>query len=168
MSTSVLVAYATRYGSTEEVAAQVAATLRECGYAVDLRRARDVRTIEGYDAIVLGAALYIYRWHRDARRFLSRHRCALLDLPVAVFALGPIQDEDEQWEDARSQLDEQLAKFAWFTPVTVEMFGGKFDPAKLPFPINRFAGSEPSSDIRDWETIRAWANGLPEKIGGSA
>ena len=165
MTDPILVAYATRYGSTEEVAEQVAATLRECGHAVDLKRAREVRTVEGYGAVVLGAALYIYRWHRDARRFLSRHRQALADRPVVVFALGPVQDEEEQFQDARSQLDKQLAKFPWFTPVAVEMFGGKFDPAKLPFPLNRFAGSEPASDIRDWEAIRAWANELPAVLG---
>jgi menaquinone-dependent protoporphyrinogen oxidase len=165
MRDRILVAYATRYGSTKEVAEQVAATLRECGYAVDLRQAQEVRTLGGYGAVVLGAALYMYRWHRHARRFLSRHRQALVERPVAVFALGPVQDEEEQWEDARSQLDKQLAKFPWFTPVAVEMFGGKFDPADLPFPINRMAGNEPVSDIRDWEAIRAWANELPGKLG---
>jgi menaquinone-dependent protoporphyrinogen oxidase len=84
---------------------------------------------------------------------------------VAVFALGPTQDEEEQWQDARSQLDAQLAKFPWFKPVTVEMFGGKFDPAKLPFPINRMAGNEPASDVRDWEAIRAWVRDLPALLG---
>jgi menaquinone-dependent protoporphyrinogen oxidase len=166
MTDPVLVAYATRYGSTQEVAEQVATTLREGGHTVDLQRARDVRTLEGYGAVVLGAALYMYRWHRDARRFLSRHRQALVDRPVAVFALGPVEDKEEQFQDARRQLDKALAKFPWFTPVTVAVFGGKFDPAKLPFPINRFAGSEPASDIRDWESIRAWTKGLPEKLRG--
>jgi menaquinone-dependent protoporphyrinogen oxidase len=160
-----LVAYATRYGSTEEVAEHIAAMLRESGFSVDLQRLREVRTLEGYGAVVMGAALYIYRWHRHARRFLSRHRRALLDRPVAVFALGPTQDEEEQWQDARSQLDAQLAKFPWFKPVTVEMFGGKFDPAKLPFPINRMAGNEPASDVRDWEAIRAWVRDLPALLG---
>ena len=164
MSDSILVAYATRYGSTQEVAEQIAATLCECGLQVDLRPAREVRTLDEYDAVVLGAALYIYRWHRDARRFLSRHRKALLDRRVAVFALGPTQDEEEQFQDARSQLDKALASFPWFSPTTVEVFGGKFDPAKLPFPINRFAGGEPASDIRDWDAIRAWARDLPEKL----
>jgi menaquinone-dependent protoporphyrinogen oxidase len=164
MSASVLVAYATRYGSTQEVAEAIADTLREQGLAVDTLPARDVRSLAGYSAVVLGAALYIYRWHRDARRFLSRHRQALVDRPVAVFALGPVQDEEEQFQDARSQLNKQLAKFPWFTPVAVEVFGGKFDPAKLPFPINRFAGQEPASDIRDWAAIRAWATDLAAKL----
>jgi menaquinone-dependent protoporphyrinogen oxidase len=161
MTDAILVAYASRYGSTQEVAEQVAAKLREGGYSVDLRRAREVRTLEGYGPVVLGAALYISRWHRDARRFLSRHRHALVERPVAIFSLGPTRDEEGQFQDAQEQLDKELAKFPWFTPLAVEMFGGRFDPAKLPFPINRFAANEPASDIRDWEAIRAWAKELP-------
>jgi menaquinone-dependent protoporphyrinogen oxidase len=88
MSTAVLVAYATRYGSTQEVAEAVAATLREGGLEVDLQPMREVGTLTGYSAVVLGAPLYMFRWHKDALRFLSRHRQALAGRPVAVFALG--------------------------------------------------------------------------------
>ena len=167
MSASVLVGYATRYGSTQEVAEAVAETLRERGLGVDIQPMREVRTLEGYDAVVLGAALYMFRWHKDARRFLSRHRKALAQLPVAVFALGPVHDpyDEEEWQDSRAQLDKELAKFPWFAPVAKEVLGGKFDPEKLRFPINLFAGSEPASDIRDWEAIRAWASDLASKLG---
>jgi len=162
MSASVLVAYATRYGSTQEVAEAVAATLRECGLAVDIRPMREVRTLAGYSAVVLGAPLYMFRWHKDARRFLSRHREALTERPVAVFALGPTHDpyDEKEWQDSRAQLDKELAKFPWLTPVALEMFGGKYDPTKLPFPINLLAGEEPASDLRDWTAIRAWAADL--------
>ena len=166
MSASVLVGYATRYGSTQEVAEAVAETLRERGLGVDIQPMREVRTLEGYGAVVLGAALYMFRWHKDARRFLSRHRKALTQLPVAVFALGPVHDpyDEEEWQNSRAQLDKELAKFPWFAPVAKQVFGGKFDPEKLRFPINLFAGSEPASDIRDWEAIRAWASDLASKL----
>jgi menaquinone-dependent protoporphyrinogen oxidase len=166
MSSSILVGYATRYGSTQEVAEAVAATLRECGLEVDIKLLREVRTLAGYSAAVLGASLYMYRWHKDARRFLSRHRQALTERPVAVFALGPTHDpyDEQEWQDSRAQLDKDLAKFPWFTPVALEMFGGKYDPDKLPFPINLLAGQEPASDLRDWEAIRAWASNLATKL----
>jgi menaquinone-dependent protoporphyrinogen oxidase len=90
MSDSTLVAYATSYGSTREVAEAVAATLREHGLEVDIQPMRQVRTLAGYSAVVLGAPLYMFRWHKDARRFLSRNRQALTELPVAIFALGPL------------------------------------------------------------------------------
>jgi menaquinone-dependent protoporphyrinogen oxidase len=162
MSTLVLVGYATRYGSTQEVAEAVAATLRESGLEVDLQPMRQVRTLAGYSAVVLGAPLYMFRWHKDALRFLSRHRKALTERPVAVFALGPTHDpyDEKEWQDSRAQLDKELSKFPWLIPVALEMFGGKFDPAKLRFPINLLAGKEPASDIRDWTATRAWADSI--------
>jgi menaquinone-dependent protoporphyrinogen oxidase len=168
MSNTVLVGYATRYGSTQEVAEAVAAAMRESGLAVEVKPVRDVRSLEGYGAVVLGAALYMYRWHKDARRFLSRHREALMERPVALFALGPVHDphDEEEWENSRAQLDKELVKFPWLTPVAVELFGGRFDPQKLGGPIKWFAGAEPASDARDWEAIRAWARAVAGKLEG--
>jgi len=166
MPTKVLVGYATRYGSTREIAEAIAATLRDGGLAVELLPVREVRTLAGYSSVVLGAPLYMFRWHKDARRFLSRHRQALTERPVAVFALGPVHDpyDEQEWQDSHAQLDKELAKFPWFTPVALEMFGGKYDPEKLRFPINLFAGKEPASDLRDWPAIRAWASNLAAKL----
>jgi len=162
MSPLVLVGYATRYGSTQEVAEAVAATLRECGLEVDIEPMRKVRTLAGYSAVVLGAPLFMFRWHEDALRFLSRHREALTERPVAVFALGPVHDpyDEDEWQSSHDQLDKELAKYPWLTPVALEMFGGKYDPAKLRFPVNLLAGKESASDLRDWAAIRAWAGDL--------
>ena len=166
MTTSVLVGYATRYGSTQEVAEAVAATLRECRLAVDIQLIREVRTLAGYSAVVIGAPLFMFHWHKDALNFLSRYRKDLTERSVAVFALGPVHDpyDEKEWQDSNAQLDKELAKFPWLKPVTKEMFGGKYDPAKLRFPLKLFAGEEPASDIRDWNAIRAWASSLAAKL----
>ena len=162
MSASVLVAYATRYGSTQEVAEAVAATLRERGLAVDIGPMREVRTLDQYRAIVLGAPLYMFHWHKDALNFLARHRAALTARPVAIFALGPFHADEKEFQGSREQLEKELAKFPWLTPVAIEIFGGKFDPEKLTFPHNLVPAlkNTPASDIRDWTAIRAWANDL--------
>jgi menaquinone-dependent protoporphyrinogen oxidase len=162
MSTSVLVAYATRYGSTQEVAGAIAAALREGGLAVDCRPLKEVKTLEGYTAVVVGAPLYMFHWHKDAKSFLSRHRQALMARPVAVFAMGPLKNEAKDWQDVRAQLDKELAGFPWLAPVAAEVFGGKHDPAKLTFPHNLIPALKqmPACDIRDWTAIRGWAIGL--------
>lgn len=162
MPSLILVGYATRYGSTQEVAEAVAATLRECELEVDIQPMRKVRTLAGYSAVLLGAPLFMFRWHKDALGFLSRHREALIERPVAVFALGPTHDpyDEKEWQASHDQLDKELSKFPWLTPVALEMFGGKYDPTKLRFPINVLAGKVPASDLRDWEAIRAWATDL--------
>lgn len=162
MSAPILVGYATRYGSTREVAQAIAATLAEGGFPVDTLPLREVRTLTGYRAVVLGAPLYMFHWPKDALDFLSRHHKALLERPVAVFVLGPVHDphDEAEWQDSRRQLDKELAEFPWFRPVAIEIFGGKYDPVKLGFPLKMFAGKEPASDIRDWTAIRHWAESL--------
>ncbi|HOW14026.1 flavodoxin domain-containing protein [Methanosarcina sp.] len=117
MQTRVLVAYASKYGSTQEVAEAIADTLRENGLSADLEPMRELKSLEEYTAVVLGAPLYMVHWHKDAHKFLSWHREALTNLPVAVFALGPLDDKEEEWKEVRSQLEKELAKFSWLKPV---------------------------------------------------
>ena len=159
MNTSILVAYATSYGSTQEVAQSVAETLRGCGLEVDVQPAKKVKSLSGYQAVVLGAPLYMFHWHADARNFLGRQRATLASLPTAIFALGPFHNKAEELQSAREQLDKELAKFPWLKPAAIEVFVGKFDPAKLRFPYNLMPPLKkmPASDERDWAAIRAWA-----------
>ncbi len=173
MSDSILVTYATRYGSTQQVAEAVAATLRERGLTAELLPMRQVRTLEGYGAVVLGAPLYIGSWHKDAQRFLSQHRRALVQHPVAVFALGPTSSprSEEEWKACRAMLDHELAKVPWLAPVALGLFGGKYDPARLRLGdrlIRSLPASPqhnaPASDARDWTAIRAWASELAARM----
>ena len=168
MKTKVLVAYASSYGSTQEIAEVISETLRSQGLAVDCEPIRNVRKLEGYGAIVLGAPLYMFHWHKDARRFLSQHRKILADnLPVAIFAGGPFGKGDgNEWQEVRTLFDRELAKFPWLTPISVEIVGGKFDPTKLRFPYNLIPVLKkmPASDLRDWVAIRAWANSLAAQL----
>ena len=155
---SVLLAYATRYGSTQEAAETVTAALRAAGLEVDLRPLQDVTTLDRYDAVVLGAAIYNGRWHPDALSFLSQHQAALRQRPVAIFALGPLATSAAAMRRSRGQLDRELVKYPWLKPVALEMFVGKLDPTKLGF-FERM--TTPASDHMDLAAVRAWANALP-------
>jgi menaquinone-dependent protoporphyrinogen oxidase len=164
MEIKVLLAYASTHGSTQEIAEAVAAALRDHGLAVDLQPARDVRTLEGVDAVVLGAPLYMFHLHKDGLRFLSRHQKALAGgLPLAIFAGGPIETSGEDtWQEVRRQLDQELAKFPWLRLVSLEVVGGRHDPEKLRFPWNLIPALKgiPPIDLRDWDAIRLWAESL--------
>jgi menaquinone-dependent protoporphyrinogen oxidase len=108
----------------------------------------------------------MFHWHKDALGFLSRHRAALVERPVAIFALGPFHAKAEEFQEALRELDKELLKFPWLTPVVIEIFGGKFDPNQLSFPYNLLPALKnmPASDVRDWAAIRAWASGLVDKF----
>ncbi len=73
---------------------------------------------------------------------------------------GSTREAEQEWRASRDQLAQELTKFPWLTPVTTEMFGGKYDPSVLRFPFNVLAGQAPASDIRDWAAIRTWAESL--------
>ena len=155
---TVLVAYGTKHGSTQEVAESIAATL------VALRAASQVEDIDAYDGVVVGGSLYTGRWHADARRFVRRHHSELVTRPLAVFAMGPRTMSDDDVAASRQQLDHALADFPDLKPVATEIFGGVVDPKKLHFPLNHL----PASDARDWEAIRAWAAEVAGLIGADS
>ncbi len=159
---SILLAYAPRYGSTQEVTEAITAALRQAGLEVDIQPMQAVRTLATYDAVVLGAAIYNAKWHPDAHRFLSQHQEALRQRLVAIFALGPLSDSDTAMRNSRRQLDKELAEYPWLKPVAVEMFAGKYDPSKPG--LGFFERLLPARDHRDWEAIRAWANALAAQL----
>ncbi len=161
---AVLVAHASKHGSTAEVAGDVAATLRAHGIDVDVRSSAAVADLTGYDAVVLGGALYMGRLHADARRFLTRHRNALATMPLAIFAMGPRSLDEADVAGSRAQLDRALAAVPTLEPVSVAIFGGVLDPSKLRFPLNRM----PAVDARDPDAIRAWAERLAGRLAGRA
>ncbi|OFW64901.1 MAG: hypothetical protein A2Y74_06815 [Actinobacteria bacterium RBG_13_63_9] len=132
----------------------------------DVRAARDVKSLEGYDAVIFGGALYFFRLIREGRRFLRRHRKALAKVPVAVFGMGPTEDTEKYYLEARKHLDKSLINNESVSPVAVAVFGGKFDPSGLKFPYgNAGTRTMPPADLRDWEAIKAWADSLPEALG---
>jgi menaquinone-dependent protoporphyrinogen oxidase len=152
-SIHLLLAYATKHGSTREVAEEIAETLGASGYEVDVRAAAVVHDLDEYDGVILGGSLYMGRWHADAIDFLKRHRRALATIPVAIFALGPKTLAAGDVAGSRAQLDKALARVPDVSPTTIAIFGGVVDPTKLRFPFSRM----PATDARDWEAIAAWA-----------
>jgi menaquinone-dependent protoporphyrinogen oxidase len=161
---TILVAYASKHGSTREVAEAVATGLRERGWAVEATPAADVDDVSRYAGAVLGTALYTGRAHPDARRLLKRHHAALAGMPFAVFAMGPRTSADEDIAGARRQIDAALAHRPDVHPVAVAVFGGVIDPSGLHFPFSRM----PASDARDWDAIRAFADEVADAFAPAA
>jgi len=160
MEGTVLVAHASKHGTTREVAEAVAATLRELGLTVELEDSGRVRDVSRFDAVVVGGGLYMGRWHADARKVLKRNREELAHRPLAVFAMGPDSLEESKVAESRKQLDRALAGFPELEPCAVTIFGGAIEPESWRFPLNRL----PAFDARDWDAIRAWAEEIAERL----
>ena len=170
-----LVTYATLYGSTQEVAEFIAEHLRTNGHSVELQPMEAVTSLDTYSAVILGAPIYIGKWHKNAQEFLDTHQEALMARPLAAFALGPLSDEPGEMEGVRKQWETHLAEYPWFKPVTQKIFVGKFDPKHLKLthkmlmalPASPLHG-KPASDNRDWNAIRTWADALPAALAVQA
>jgi menaquinone-dependent protoporphyrinogen oxidase len=147
---SVLIAYASKSGSTREVAVEIADVFRRRGWSATVAEAAHVRErASDYDLVVLGGAIYSGRWHSGARRFLRKHRQELGRTAVAVFGMGPRENDSDAWESSRAQLSGALSKHSWLRPLAVTVFGGVDPPKKAQH-----------RDLRNWEAIRAWADEL--------
>lgn len=166
--TRVLVAYASKRGSTEEIARAVADTLSQAGLAVDCVPAGKVSDVEPYDAVVLGSAVYIKRWRGDARRFLRKHAAALERRPFWVFSSGPTGDPDDidpAWLEP-PRIVEKVERLGAREHV---VFGGSL-PAEPRGRIERtmVERTPPEHrDLRDWEQIRAWAAAVASALAES-
>jgi len=161
----VLVAYASKRGSTTEIAEAIAESLRESGHAADCVEAGMAAELDGYDAVVLGSAVYMRRWRGDARHFLRKHRRALERMPWWVFSSGPTGDpakDNAAWTEPAHTMHkvEQLGAREHV------VFGGSVPREPHGRIEQAMVENTPEEwrDRRDWDEIRAWARGIAGRL----
>ena len=154
MAARVLVAYASKMGSTREIAEFIADTLCASGHEAVAAPAGAVQTLADVDAVVLGSALYAAHWRRDANRFVARHLAALRALPVWLFSTGPL---DHRLAAHNMPITPNAARItAGLVPGDHRTFGGRLDP-DAPGLDPRVLATHPVGDFRDWAAVRDWA-----------
>lgn len=155
---NVLVAYASKRGSTAEIADAIATVLRESGHEAACAEAGTVAELDGYDAVVLGSAVYMRRWRGDARRFARKHRHALERMPLWVFSSGPTGDpsrDNPAWTEPGHTI-KRLERLGAREHV---VFGGSMPQEPHGHMEQAMVENTPQEwrDRRDWDEIRAWA-----------
>ena len=159
----ILVAYASKHGATAEIAEAIADELGRKGDAVDCLPAGDVKTLDGYDAAILGSAVYVKRWQADARRLLKREGKALAQRPFWIFSSGPCGEKpDPNWAEPAA-----IVKRAQGLGVRDHVvFGGRLPIEPSNFIERSMVESCPPEkrDLRDWVAIRAWAAGVAAEL----
>lgn len=167
MSDKILVAYATRNGSTAGVAEAIAQTLADSGAQVDVRPMQDVTDLTPYRAVVAGSAIRGAQWLPEAMQFMRTHRAALAQRPFAMFTVCMTLAMKNS-EKYRAGVADWLAPVrALVKPVHEGYFAGVLDIKqveslgdKLKFRLSIALGVWSEGDHRDWDAIRAWAADL--------
>ena len=162
MPSSVLVAYGTTNGSTAEIAEAVAKVLREDGLTVDVLPARSVASVAAYEAVVVGGGVYAGRWHKDARRFVRRHRQALAGRPLWMFSSGPLDaSASERDIPPVPGVKRAMVRLDAREHVT---FGGCLEEGAKGFIARKIVSSGKGGDFRDFAEIEAWAKRVASEL----
>lgn len=158
----VLVAVASKHGSTEEIARAVAEVLSERGLEATVRSPEEVDDVGGFDAVVLGSAVYAGRWMKEARELVERATEDFAARPLWLFSSGPIGDPPKPEEDPVDVAEIMEATEARDHRV----FAGRLERAKLGFAEKAvvMALRAPDGDFRDWDEIRGWAGVIAETL----
>jgi len=167
MSNKILVAYASRAGSTAGVAEAIGQTLAESGAQVEVRPMKDVEDLAPYQAVVAGSAIQGGRWLPEAMQFVQTHRAALAQKPFAAFLVCmtlAMPGADKYREHVAGFLQPVRALVR---PVSEGLFAGALDISKVPsfrdrlmFRLSVVFGVWSEGDHRDWNAIRAWAESI--------
>jgi menaquinone-dependent protoporphyrinogen oxidase len=176
----VLIAYGTRWGSTGEVAREIAAILQRGGHAADLSdlRKRESMDLDPYDLVVVGSGIAYGSWSKGAERFLEDNAEGLARKRLAMFACcGDLLFDPARIDEHEMRYLRGVAARHRLEPFSLGLFGGVLDFDRYSFLVKgilnmRNAGRKDMNhrgidtskpyDFRDWERIRAWGNGLME------
>ncbi|MGE5530648.1 MAG: flavodoxin domain-containing protein [Bacteroidota bacterium] len=166
MAGRVLVAYASKSGTTAEVAEAIAEALRAQKLSVDTLPVDSVAGLSEYSAVVLGSGVRIGKWLPQALAFARKHQSALATLPVAIFTVHMLavgaDEESRQHREAYTAAVRDIVR-----PRAEAFFAGRIEMSRLSL-VERLmtkAVKAPEADDRDWTAIRQWSEGLPEKLG---
>ena len=167
MENQILVAYATKYGATAEIAEKIGEVLRQAGLTTDVLNVDDVKDVTLYGAVILGSAVYIGRWRREAVKFLKKNEKALAERPVWLFSSGPTGEGDPEELLEGWRYPGKIQPYIDFIqPRDIALFHGTVDTEKLNF-IERSMVKNvdaPIGDFRDWDVITTWAEAVADAL----
>jgi menaquinone-dependent protoporphyrinogen oxidase len=159
----VLVAYATKNGSTEGIARAIGEELAAAGLDPDVLPVRAVRRIDPYGAVVLGSAVYIGRWRPEALRFARRNAEAMRQRAVWLFGSGPLGGPATAAGTppvtGRADLERLVGARAYTT------FGGRLTEETPGLIARSIVKQGRGGDFRDFDAIRAWAHDVAGALG---
>jgi menaquinone-dependent protoporphyrinogen oxidase len=170
----ILVAYATKHGSTAEVADFIGQVFHEHDLDTSVMAVDQVQSVEGYDAFVIGSPVYGSMWLTEISQFLQRFETDLSKKPVyfwmnCIRVLEPEGREQALAEYIHKPTMEKIGVR------DIGVFGGKLKLDEIDWNERwtlsaRYEGeSLPGSrndDYRDWNAIREWTKQIRQQLTG--
>ena len=167
MDGQVLVAYATKYGSTAEIGEKIGQVLRQTDLNTDVLPVDRVSNPASYKAVVLGSAFYVGRWRKEATRFLKDNEKVLAERLVWLFSSGPTGEGDAMELTDGWYFPKGLKRTAErIKPRDIAIFHGAMELEKLSF-FDKWIIKKvkaPLGDFRDWGAITAWAKAIADEL----
>lgn len=167
MNTQVLVTYVTKYGSTAEIAEKIGQVLRQADLHTDVLPADRVTNLSSYKAVILGSAVYMGGWRKEAAKFLKVNEKVLAEQLVWLFSSGPTGEGNPVELTKGWHFPEALQPIAdRIQPRDIAVFHGAIHMQKLNFiekwMINNVKA--PQGDFRDWDAITSWASTIADVL----
>jgi menaquinone-dependent protoporphyrinogen oxidase len=168
----ILVAYASEFGTTGEVAEVIGEILCQEGNTVESKWINNVKNLNNYDAVIIGSAIQYNRWMPEATEFVTANQNILSKLPVAYFftCLALSLQAGKGEKQAMAYSDKLYSLVPQVKPLSVGRFAGVLDYSKMFFfsrlifkVILSILGVQ-EGDYRDWEAIRLWAKSMHFKL----
>ena len=162
----ILVAYASGFGTTAEVAQTIAAELSAEGAVAETKQISDISGVAGYDAVIVGSAIRYDKWLPEATEFVRGNQEALGKLPVAFFftCLALSVQSEKASQQGQVYAEKLSAAFPHVKPAGIGRFAGVLDYRKIPL-LPRLAAKiafaflgVKEGDHRNWPAIRSWAS----------
>lgn len=163
----VLVVYASRYGATVGIAERITGKLNEFGHQAEMTAAEKVGSLDGYDAFIVGSAVYIGSWMKQASDFVRRNSALLATRPVWLFSSGPVgtRTVDDLGRDVlETAVPKEIAELEPLVhPRGHRVFFGAMDHTKFSvghrvvFAMPAMKKLMVDGDYRDWQAIDDWA-----------
>lgn len=168
MAQNILVTYASKYGATKEIAQKIGEVFRQAGLQVDVFPVDGTLDITPYKAIVLGSAVYVGKWQKEAVEFLQANEKILASRPVWIFSSGPTGEGDPVELVEGQRLPPALQPVVdRIRPRDIAVFHGYINPDKLNF-IEKWSikslVKKPFGDFRDWDAISSWATSIANAL----
>jgi menaquinone-dependent protoporphyrinogen oxidase len=170
MEQRVLVTYATKHGATGEIAAKIGEVLNDAGLPTDVVPTYQVGDVAPYGAVVLGSAVYIGRWQKQAVKFLQDNQDLLKAKDVWLFSSGPTGAGDPEELLKGWRLPEKLQPVVdIIQPRDIAVFHGVLNKQDLNFLENWMIKTvkAETGDFRDWDAITAWAMSISDQLQGT-